>query len=420
MLNKVQNFMKRYAMLSPGDTLTCAVSGGADSMALLFAMYLLAPKMAVTLKAAHFNHGLRGEESDRDAAFVKDFCRRYDIPLFAAGANVQAGKKGLEASAREARYAFLQTLPGKIATAHTANDNAETVLMHIIRGTGLKGLGGIMPVNGNVIRPMLTVTREEVIAFLEEYHIPYITDSSNNTDQFLRNRLRHHVMPLLVAENPNLAENVSAMAIRLRQDEEALAEDVRNKDIYCVSALREMKPAIRSRALAKLLEDGGVKEPEADHIALAEKVVLSQKPSAKADFQDGITLQRSYDTLSVCKRTEAPVTTELSCPGSVTFGDYRITANFGQNISSSAESFAVKPKGKMIVRSRQSGDKIRLPGGTKSLKKLYIDKKIPEHLRSRIPVIADDLGVLGAQGFGPNLERITRDADGIVLCIEKK
>ena len=156
MLNKLLKQMRQYDMVSKGDRIICAVSGGADSVALLFGMYLLREKLGITLMAAHFNHHLRGEESNRDEQFVRDFCQRYDIPLEVGSAQVVSGKKGLEAAAREARYAFFATLDGKIATAHTADDNAETVLMHLVRGTGLRGLGGINPVNGNIIRPMLT------------------------------------------------------------------------------------------------------------------------------------------------------------------------------------------------------------------------------------------------------------------------
>ena len=153
MLNKIQEMLTRYQMVSPGDTVYCAVSGGADSMALLWGMYLLREKLSIHLAAAHFNHGLRGEESDGDEVFVREFCRKYEIPLAVGSGKVEAGKKGLEAAAREARYRFFHTLPGKIATAHTADDNAETVLLHLIRGTGLKGLGAISPTMGNVSAP---------------------------------------------------------------------------------------------------------------------------------------------------------------------------------------------------------------------------------------------------------------------------
>ena len=133
MLNKLLKFIREQNMISPGDTVICAVSGGADSVALLFAFYLLKDKLDIHLEAAHFNHHLRGEESQRDEDFVKQLCDRYDIPLHLGGAEILPGKKGLEAAARDARYGFLRSLSGKIATAHTADDNAETVLMHLIR-----------------------------------------------------------------------------------------------------------------------------------------------------------------------------------------------------------------------------------------------------------------------------------------------
>ena len=164
MLNKLEQFLRQYHMIDAGDHIICAVSGGADSMALLWAMYLLKEKLGIELSAAHFNHHLRGAESDRDAQFVRDFCEGYGIHFFSGSGEVTAGKKGLEAAARDARYAFLRSLPGKVATAHTADDNAETVLMHLVRGTGLKGLGAISPINGSVFRPMLGITRAEVEA----------------------------------------------------------------------------------------------------------------------------------------------------------------------------------------------------------------------------------------------------------------
>ena len=249
MLNKLTAFIRRYEMVDPGDRVICAVSGGADSMALLWAMYLLKDKLEISLSVAHFNHRLRGAESDRDEAFVADFCKGYGINFVVGAGDVVAGPKGLEAAAREARYAFLRGLPGKIATAHTASDNAETVLLHLVRGTGLKGLGGVMPVNGSVIRPMLSVTREEVLAFLEEYSIPYVEDSSNGEDDFLRNRLRHHIVPLLKKENPGLSQNLSAMALRLRQDEEALEAIAREKYTNRVTELLALQPGIRSRMI---------------------------------------------------------------------------------------------------------------------------------------------------------------------------
>lgn len=391
MLNKLETFSRRYRMISPGDHIICAVSGGADSVALLFGLYLLKDKLKIQLSAAHFNHHLRGEESDRDEQFVRDFCEGYQIPLFVGSGDVVTGKKGLEAAARDARYAFLRSLPGKIATAHTADDNAETVLLHLVRGTGLKGLGAIAPVNGNVIRPMLGVTRQDVEDFLTEYYISHITDSSNETDDFLRNRLRHHVMPLLTAENPKLAENLSAMALRLRQDEEALSELAVTDSPPQVEQLRAMPAAVRARALEHFLKSTGVREPEAAHIALAESLVFSENPSAQAHFPGGITIGRNYGILE--RREE---TGEINCD---------LICTEAEDIINTTDTFTVKAQGPIYVRSRRSGDTIRLPGGTKSVKKLFIDKKIPASRRPLVPIICDDLGILAIGGIGINLDR---------------
>ena len=391
MLNKLEDFLRQYQMIEAGDHIICAVSGGADSVALLWAMFLLKEKLGIELSAAHFNHHLRGAESDRDQQFVKDFCDGYSIPLHLGSGEVTPGKKGLEAAARDARYAFLRSLPGKIATAHTADDNAETVLMHLVRGTGLKGLGAIAPISGNVIRPMLGITRTEVEAFLQEYHLSYITDSSNETDAFLRNRLRHHVMPLLKEENPRLSENLSAMALRLRQDEEALAQLAETDAPLSVAALRAQLPAVRARSLEQFLKKSGVREPEAQHIELAQALVFSDNPSARGNFPGGVTISRNYDTLEVLT---APAQNQLL-----------LICSPADEIINTLDVFTVQPVGTVRIRARQTGDAIRLSGGTKSLKKLFIDRKIPAARRESIPVVCDDAGILGVYGIGVNLDR---------------
>lgn len=418
MLNKLLAFIRRYHMIDPGDCVICAVSGGADSMALLWAMYCLKETLGIDLAAAHFNHGLRGEESDRDEAFVRNVCLQYEIPFYCQKSNVVTGEKGLEAAARDARYGYLQTLPGKIATAHTANDNAETVLMHLVRGTGLKGLGAISPVKDRVIRPMLTVTREEVLSFLEEYHIQYVTDSSNETDQFLRNRLRHNVMPLLQQENPRLAEDLSAMALSLREDERELSTLA--QPVSDVEALRQMSSAQRSRCLMAFLRSCNVPEPEREHIALLESLVFSHRPSAKANFPGGVIIARNYRKLEVLSHTKKIFPVSLKCPGSTELLPLglRIRCKETTFVPEDKNCFVVRPEGEIQIRSRQEGDTIRLPGGTKSLKKLYIDRKIPACQRSLIPVIADDKGVLGVYGIGPNLDRVVREGPAVLICFE--
>ena len=401
MYNTLLATVRQYGMMQRGDTVTCAVSGGADSMALLWCMYLLREKLDIHLQAAHFNHHLRGEESDRDEAFVREFCDRFDIPLLVGSAQVEPGPKGLEAAARDARYTFFETIPGKIATAHTADDNAETLLMNLVRGTGLKGLGGIAPLRGRIIRPMLDVTRDQVIAFLEEYCISFVEDSSNGTDAFLRNRLRHHVMPLLRQENPRLSQNLSAMAQRLREDEQALAVQEDLSEGLPLALLQELPEAQQNRLVGRFLQQCGVKEPDSDHISLVRNLAKSQKPSARASLPGGVTVVRRYDRLVLQGGQSAPEPVLLTCPGSVQFGDCVVRCE----PAAPGTPGAVCPVGDMVVRSRQSGDTMRLSGGTKSLKKLYIDRKIPADQRPFLPVVADDAGVLAVGQIGMNGDR---------------
>lgn len=403
MLNKLRAFLKEQALLSPGDRVIAAVSGGADSVAMLFALYLLRDELGVTLEAAHFNHHLRGAESDRDEAFVTDFCGRYDIPLHLGSGRIVPGKKGLEAAARDARYAFLRSLPGKIATAHTADDNAETVLMRLIRGTGLKGLGAIAPVSGNVIRPMLTVTRDDVEAFLEEYALPHVEDSSNGTDDFLRNRIRHGILPLMRAENPRIGENLSAMALLLRQDEACLQAMIPEEQVPDVSRLKAMEPALRRRALERFLKAQGVREPEQIHILQAEQLLYHWSPSAAMQFPGGVTIGRQYDRLVRLECAPELPETRLSVPGETCIGGKRFVSEYTTDLEERPDSVLVCPVGALTVRSRRSGDTMRLPGGTRSLKKMYIDRKIPASQRAAVPVLADDRGVLAVFGIGTDI-----------------
>lgn len=403
MLNKLRAFLKEQALLSPGDRVIAAVSGGADSVAMLFALYLLRDELGITLEAAHFNHHLRGAESDRDEAFVTDFCRRYDIPLHLGSGRIVPGKKGLEAAARDARYAFLRRLPGKVVTAHTADDNAETVLMRLIRGTGLKGLGAIAPVSGNVIRPMLTVTRDDVEAFLEEYALPHVEDSSNGTDDFLRNRIRHGILPLMRTENPRIGENLSAMALLLRQDEACLQAMIPEEQVPDVSRLKAMEPALRRRALERFLKAQGVREPEQIHILQAEQLLYHWSPSAAMQFPGGVTIGRQYDRLVRLECAPELPETRLSVPGETCIGGKRFVSEYATDLEERPGSVLVCPVGALTVRSRRSGDTMRLPGGTRSLKKMYIDRKIPASQRAAVPVLADDRGVLAVFGIGTDI-----------------
>ena len=403
MRNKLLAFLRAQSMVKPGDKVICAVSGGADSMALLWAMHLLKDKLEISLEAAHFNHNLRGGESDRDEAFVRDFCKSHGIVCHVGRGVVESGDKGLEAAARDARYAYLHSLSGIIATAHTADDNAETLLMHLVRGTGLKGLGGITPKADRLIRPMLTVTRQEVLDFLEAENIPYVTDSSNETDDFLRNRIRHHVMPMLKQENPSLGENLSLTALSLRRDAEAL--DALAEPTWEVEKLLRMESAMQTRAITKLLLSWGVPEPERQHVELVQKLLVSKNPSAGGDFPGNVRIVRQYGKLVKLEAAEDLPEILLNNPGITHIPQWgvRVTCTPADGLN---DGWRVRTEGKLVLRSRKEGDHITLSGGTKSLKKLFIDRKIPASRRSCIPVIADDLGVVAVADFGPSRDRL--------------
>ncbi len=416
MLNKVKQFLRANQMLQPGDQLVCAVSGGADSVALLYAMFLLKDSLQIQLSAAHFNHHLRGEESDRDARFVSDLCDRLGIPLHMGDGAVHRGKKGLEAAAREARYRFLMRLPGKIATAHTADDNAETVLLHLIRGTGLKGLGGIAPVSDRLIRPMLTVTRRDVEDFLREYHLQYVEDSTNSADTFLRNRVRHEVMPILRRENPRISENLSALAIGLRLDE-AYLDSCAQSVTPDIPTLQAAHPSVRRRYLRRFLMQNGVPEPEQKHIDLLDSLVFSANPSARGNFPGGVTAAREYDRLVIRNTTGGLPERILTCPGKTDIPEagLSVLCTPATEPVNRRDAFTVVPQGTLVVRGRRTGDVLRTHGGGKLLRKRMIDAKIPASQRDRIPVICDAGGIVGVYGFGADAARVASDFSAVSI-----
>jgi len=229
-------FAAEYAMFPPGGLILCALSGGADSIFLTANLFARCEEFGYTVAAAHFDHGLR-TMSAQDARFVENWCAQRGIPCIVGHGDVAAEAArmgtGIEETARTMRYAFLQETAEKlnasvIATAHTADDNAETLIMNLVRGSGLDGLCGIPPRRGNIVRPLLTTTRAEIERWLSERNIPHVEDESNADETYTRNFIRHQVMPLLKQVNPKAAEHMTEAAGRLRRD----------RDVLTASALR--------------------------------------------------------------------------------------------------------------------------------------------------------------------------------------
>ena len=227
MLHKMLQTIDRYRMLEPQQRVVVGFSGGADSTALLFALHRLEQQLDIRVEACHINHCLRGEESERDQQFCTDFCKRYNIPLtvhriWAQQEAKQAGQS-VETFSRQRRYQLLTALAGqegRVATAHNLNDNAETVLFYLARGTGLNGLGGIPPVRGQIIRPLIACTREQIEQFCGENGLDFIHDSSNDSDRYTRNRIRHHLLPQMQQLNDGFLQNIAELCDTARTDQQ--------------------------------------------------------------------------------------------------------------------------------------------------------------------------------------------------------
>jgi len=343
--------------------------------------------------AAHYNHRLRGEESERDEQFVRQFCKVFDLPLTVGSGDV-AGEarrsgRGLEETAREMRYAFLEATASeagadKIATGHNADDNVETILLNLVRGAGLRGLSGIPSSRGAIVRPILALERREIEAYLAELGQDFVEDATNSDTAIRRNALRHQVLPILREQNANLAGTVLRQSELLRRDSRCLdemAEEAFDRlwkgTSLLVAELAALDPAIASRVVALAVQAVGG-EADAVHVRQVLDIAASQDPSAETTVRGGVTVRRAYDELifgPFCKKPE-------------TFHAFHF------------KSAAVC--GRITVRPRQTGDKIRLAGrgGTKTVKKLMVEEKVPVRERETLPILADEAGVIAVCGIG--------------------
>ena len=435
MKDKVLQWCRRERLTKPGDRVVCAVSGGADSVAMLHCLLSLRQTLEIEVAAVHYNHCLRGEASDQDEAFVRGLCASWGVELTTARGDVAAhaarAGQSIEEAARQLRYAFLLAQPGLIAVAHNADDQVETVLLNLLRGTGLKGLCAMEPKRERVIRPLLPVTRTEIEAYLAEHGLPHREDATNGEDDALRNRLRHHVTPLLKQENPSLPDTVARMTALLRQDEAYLAEQTRDlleqakrESGYDCRILLEAPAVLRRRAIRQLLE---IPKPSMAHVEAVEALLADLRGSAHAELPGGWRMTREYGLLRL-ERTEpaagfAPVALKpgerASLPGTpweVSVTGPVILEKSVDSISTFALKYDMIGRGCTVcVRPRRTGDSLCLPGGTKSLKKLMIDRKIPAARRDSLPVFADGDNILAVYGLGTDVRRAAVPGDRAVL-----
>ena len=418
MLEKIIDYTKKFNMLSPDITVIAGLSGGADSVCLTSVLSKLSRSIGFKLEAVHINHNLRAEESDSDQLFCEKFCEKLGIPLTVVSCNVkdyaEQNKLSTEEAARIMRYkAFADCSEGKfIATAHNADDNLETVVHNLIRGTAVKGLTGIPPVRDNIIRPLLTVTRAEIEQYLEDNSLSYVTDSSNLSDDYTRNKIRHNVIPVMSEINNSLLKT-SVITINAISLENSFIEEQTDKAYTeCrtnggFKGLEVFHKAIRHRCYARLLSENNLPY-NSQRLEQIDYVLQNDgKINVSKDFY--IVSTNFSLSLVLIKKVHSVLPVELQIGENHLFPNKTLSAEIidrmeYSKLKNSKDSFFLdysKLSGKAVIRERKFGDKIQLSGRnfTSSVKKL-INERISPSDRAELHFIEDELGTVFAEKLG--------------------
>ncbi len=413
MKNKVLRAIEDYGMLRGVTEVTVALSGGADSVALLHCLYSMREQLGIRVFAVHLNHNLRGEESDRDELFVRKFCEELGVELTVQSTDIVAvckdTRESTELAARRVRYEFFEKEKhGVVATAHTASDSVETVIFNMTRGTAIKGLCGIPPVREGYIRPLIYCTRQEIEDYCSSNNLEFVNDSTNFTDEYTRNKIRHNVVPVLKNINTSLENAVMRMSDTLREDNSFLEEETEKQFLASVSTkgadvlkLKDMHPAIAKRVLKRFFENSFSASLDSVNLELLYKTAIGNIGATV--LPSGVSAVIKNGFLCFSDGENIP--------------DFNFKVEIKQENIKKINSLLLnscidcgKIVGELNVRTRLSGDKIRLNkrGITKSLKKLFNEMKIPAEERELIPVISDRKGVVWVYGAGVD-ERVKVD-----------
>lgn len=452
MLNTVKRYIIANHLIKPGERVIVAVSGGPDSMALLHVLKTLAPEMAFELLAAHVNHGLR-PEANAEAHFVADQCQEWKIPCHTEVVNVRAlareEKTSLEDAGRRARYRFFYALlaeqgASSIATAHHRDDVAETVLLHLLRGSGMQGLRGILPRNGQLIRPLLLAGKEQLLDYLNGNQVQYCLDQSNDNPDFARNRIRHQLIPLLKQDyNPRIVENLNRLADIVRAENEFLENEMEQ---YWSRVIKEsashtiefdhqlfssLPLAARRRLVMRAFNElSGSAGWEANDV---EKVLeLSEKPGSSKvlKLKKKLRVNKSYDKMIFTKRWLKPENfcLNVTVPGGVDWPDgtgYHFTIQEASGYDPNREDIYLdydQISLPLVLRSRREGDVIQPLGfsGHKRLKKYLIDQKVPCRERELVPVLASRDGeIYAVLGYLISQTAAVNSSTRTILVIKK-
>ncbi|MEA1960114.1 MAG: tRNA lysidine(34) synthetase TilS [Bacillota bacterium] len=453
MINQVRAFIQKHALIASGDTVIVAVSGGPDSIALLHVLTILAPELQCDLAVAHVNHLLR-ENANEDERFVRDCCEKWEIPFYTTHQDVasfaKTAKKSLEDAGRVKRYEFFRELAEKleascIATAHHHDDVAETVLLHLLRGTGIKGLRGIMPHNGQLVRPFLDVTRQEILNYLSQNQLAYRIDESNDCVAYTRNRIRHELIPYLEESfNPRIVETLCQLA-RISADENDLMEAWTDECWHEIvsapegetihlnrSAFSALPVAIQRRlvmfAFSQLSENGGWTLSDAEKV-----LILSEKDGSSRvlHLKKKVKVNLSYDKIVFTRQLperkgfkyRVPIPGQIKIEETGDTYEFRLIPREGFQPCPEEFYFDYNCLSQpLYLRSRKNGDVFCPFGmkGTKKVKDFFIDQKIPYFERERLALLvsAEDK-VYAILGFRRGREALVSTNTDTILVIKK-
>lgn len=433
---KVKVYVERFHMIEPKDTIVLGISGGADSVCLLKILARWKEAWGISLRAVHVHHQLRGEEADADERFVRELCENEGIPCRVFHEDVQGmaqrEKIGLEEAGRIARYRCFATVcedvgGGKIALAHHQDDLAETMLHHLVRGTGMAGLCSLKPVSGNRIRPLLCLEKEEILVYLKAAGQPWRTDSSNLEDDYTRNRIRHHVLEELKTEvNPRAVRHMAQLSEELEETRAVLAQVAAEKrrqyvrksekGMLLAEELKKEPDLIGRQIVHDLLKEISGKQKDFTRIHVeAVQELWNRKVGARRDLPYGMQAIRTYDGIYLERKAEkcetrdseknAGIQINVHSQGTESFQIGELTLT----VSRTARDFGEIPEKKytkwfdydrikqtLVIRHRQPGDRICLfdGGGSKKLKDYLIDRKIPAQKRDQLWLLADGSDIL--------------------------
>ena len=407
MTELVKKTIKKYSMINKGDRVIVALSGGKDSMALLDILKKLEKELEISVSCAHFNHCIRGEESDRDEAFVRKYCEENNIELFCKRGDVLKFAKekhlGTELAARELRYDFLSSLDcDKIATAHTAGDNAETMLFNLARGTSLKGMCGIPPVRGKFIRPIIFLKSTDTEEYCKKNSIPFVTDSTNSSDEYTRNFIRHNIIPEFKKINPSFESAALRAAEGLREDEAFISEIAKEefkkrfkKNELDISELDKLNIAVKKRIVFEFVYTTSGIKPDSLHIS---ELLTACETRGRRTVAENAEYISNGNRLRLINKEKPEFITEIKSEKYEFLKNNKKVNNLLLNTAVDCDRII----GELKVRTRISGDKIRLRGRncTKSLKKLYNECGVPAEERDFLPVVCDDSGPVFISGIG--------------------